>query len=255
MSPSPLRALSLTLLLGGCADTVATTIVGEVEVTTVRRSYANVHVARAGDAVVLVDAGLAADGARLVDALGRLGLGRGDVDAIVVTHGHADHAGGAAALREAFGAPVVLGAGDVGLAASGENDRLCPTDAQARGRVDRDQAVTFTPFTADVVVPADGAWVLPVAGGPTLSAVPLPGHTEGSLIVTWGEAAFVGDLLRGSITGRAARTHFYQCDLEDNHADVGTLLDGLAPNATTVFPGHFGPLTRGAVEAWWAAPR
>ncbi|MEO1574903.1 MAG: hypothetical protein AAFU65_08075, partial [Pseudomonadota bacterium] len=44
--------------------------------------------------------------------------------------------------------------------------------------------------------------------------VRLPGHTEGSLVAVVGETAFVGDLLRGSVTGTAARTHFYMCDLD-----------------------------------------
>ena len=35
-----------------------------------------------------------------------------------------------------------------------------------------------------------------------------------------GGALFVGDLLRGSILGRRAHTHFYMCDLQDNADDV-----------------------------------
>jgi hypothetical protein len=57
----------------------------------------------------------------------------------------------------------------------------------------------------------------------------------------------VGDLFRGSITGRAAVTHFYMCDLDDNTDDIAALLEDIAPEATRFFAGHFGPLDRSAV--------
>ena len=74
------------------------------------------------------------------------------------------------------------------------------------------------------------------------------GHTEGSLMYVVGGVAFVGDLFRGSITGHKAVRHFYMCDLDDNAADVRTLLQTDAPDAEVFFPGHFGPLTRESVQ-------
>ena len=101
---------------------------------------------------------------------------------------------------------------------------------------------------------------MPVAGPPPLSSfsslegevLPLPGHTDGSLVIRVGQAVFVGDLLRGSVFGRDADVHFYMCDLEDNRADIERVLAG---GATQFFPGHFGPLTREAVQKKFGAPR
>lgn len=44
----------------------------------------------------------------LADAIGALGRTERDVASVVITHLHADHAGGAAALREASGAPLLM---------------------------------------------------------------------------------------------------------------------------------------------------
>ncbi len=45
----------------------------------------------------------------------------------------------------------------------------------------------------------------------------------------------MGDFFRGSIVGRAARRHFYICDLPSNDADVRTLLEGPAKDVDLFF--------------------
>jgi len=49
--------------------------------------------------------------------------------------------------------------------------------------------------------------------------------------------------------GIGAEMHFYQCDVQQNRRDVRRVLMDLEPNATLLFVGHFGPVTREAVEA------
>ncbi|MBI5013949.1 MAG: MBL fold metallo-hydrolase [Deltaproteobacteria bacterium] len=53
-----------------------------------------------GERTVLIDSGLPADAPDLRQGLGRLGLNASDLDAVVLTHVHADHAGGAGYLVE-----------------------------------------------------------------------------------------------------------------------------------------------------------
>ena len=233
-----MKLCGLALLLVSCATTKERqALTGGVEVRTFRRSWTNAHLVQRGDAAFLVDAGLEADAPALDADLRASGVDPSKLCCIVLTHGHADHAGGAGWFQRRYGTRVVAGAGDEVLTAQGHNDRLCPTDADARARVADDMAETFTPFQPDVVV--DGALELQALTGIDARVVQLPGHTAGSL---------VGDLFRGDVFTRATRTHFYMCDLDDNRRDVGVLLDTLAPSAHTFFPGHFGPLARASVE-------
>ena len=166
--------------------------------------------------------------------------------AVIVTHGHTDHAGGAAILRQGTGATVYAGEGEKAMLSSGRNDRLCPTDARAGKNLEEHQSSTYTGFEADVWISAPTS--LEASTGIDAHLVPLPGHTQGSLVMVAGEWAFVGDLFRGAIVGSSAETHFYMCDLEDNVADIEWLL-ARYPRVNTFFTGHFGPVSRDSVVA------
>ena len=58
------------------------------------------------DGVTLVDSGYTGQRALLEASLDAVGVGPADVAAVLLTHGHADHLGGAAWLAEEFGTPV-----------------------------------------------------------------------------------------------------------------------------------------------------
>ncbi len=254
LSRSPCLALLLGLLIFGVGCATArsrqTTADGTV-IHTLRRTYNNVHVIVRGDHAVMIDGGLESDAPALARDLRRIDVDPSQLRAIIVTHGHADHAGGAGWFQRQFGTKIVVGAGDVALVEGGHNDALCPTDATARRQLPKHQSATFTPLRADVTV-AQAMALEPIAGIAG-AIVPVAGHTAGSLVVTLDDVVLVGDLFRGEIVGHSATTHFYMCDLEDNRADVRNLLDTLAPTARRFFTGHFGPIGRAAVERFASA--
>lgn len=247
--------VALGLSPSGCATRhVVTRPDADVTVHTFRRAYTNVFAVVGPQGVILIDAGEADEVEGLLRDLKRAGIEPGDVRAIVLTHGHGDHAGGAKALAAITGAPIVAGQGDVERLESGRTGGLCPTDRTAERRREGYERATFPAVVPDHVITEEIALREVVDIGVEGRVIPLPGHTEGSLVIETPRAVFVGDLLRGSIASAEARRHFYMCDLEDNDRDILGLFTTLPDSVQIVFPGHFGPLSRDSVEAAFVAP-
>ena len=254
MSPASLSgraAMAVCLLLAlGCASSLTRTDTRSLVVHSIGADYANVHLVRGPAGVFLIDAGTAEAAPALAARIAELGIDLASIGALILTHGHADHAGGARYFRERFGIPIVAGAGDRPMLAAGANDPLCPTDLIGRINLARAQRATYPPTIADTEIAKPTA-LSSLAGTAWADGriVPLPAHTPGSMAVVVGEVAFVGDLLRGAVLGTGAREHFYQCEPEKNWRLLEAFVEGEARAVRTFFTGHFGPVSREAVLA------
>ncbi|MHC4777445.1 MAG: MBL fold metallo-hydrolase [Planctomycetota bacterium] len=62
----------------------------------------------AGDGFVLVDTGTPGKANRFMKSLEKLGIDPGDIRLIVITHGHWDHTGSAAEIKELTGAKIAM---------------------------------------------------------------------------------------------------------------------------------------------------
>lgn len=241
-----MRTLSLFfVVLAGCASGHTTTRVGDVEVRTFRRAFANVHIVEKNGVRLMVDSGYGEEAPRLDAELKKAGIDPHTLAAIIVTHAHADHAGGARYFHDHYGTRIVAGAADRETFAAGHNGHMCPVGTLGRWRYAKDSAGTFAPFAADLWIDAPTS-LQPVAGIDA-TIVTVPSHTPGSLAVVVGEVALVGDLFRGSALGHSAEVHFFMCDVAANRADVRRLLEDASRHR--FLTGHFGPLDRAAVEA------
>lgn len=154
-------------------------------------------------------------------------------DAIVVTHGHWDHFGAAAELREATGAPVVASVADAPFIVE-------PLDkGMARKAVPC--AVDRTVANGDVVEVGAMKW----------KVVETPGHSKGSIclfiIPQFGNhpgglpVLLSGDTL---FAGTVGRTDFKGGSMEQMAASIKKL--AFLPDDTAVLPGHNDLTTIGA---------
>jgi glyoxylase-like metal-dependent hydrolase (beta-lactamase superfamily II) len=141
------------------------------------------------DGLVLIDAGLAPDAGPLRRELAALGLDQERLKAVLLTHAHVDHSGGAASLRATAGARVHAGAGDAEtLARGGPREALFSFFAMPEE--------TIHPTQVDVRLRGDETLDF---GDARVHVISTPGHTPGSTcyLLERGSlrALFTGDVL------------------------------------------------------------
>lgn len=118
---------------------------------------------------ILLDVPMEANVPVIVRSIETLGFDPDDIEIIINSHAHYDHAGGIHAMKQLTGARVLLSAPDAELAARGGIGDFAFGDRFA-----------YTPAVADEIV-REGSRVS--AGETTLTAIMTPGHTRGG--TTW----------------------------------------------------------------------
>ncbi len=170
-------------------------------------------------------------GGDLDQLLGAVKASGAELEKILVTHGHIDHCGGAARLRQLTGAPIE---------GPQEDDRFWIEQLPAQGlRFGFDEVQAFEPDRW--LVDGDTASF----GKVRLAVRHCPGHTPGHVVFFSGEErlAIVGDVL---FAGSIGRTDFPRGDLDTLIRSITTRLWPLGGDVTFI-PGH-GPASTFAEE-------
>jgi glyoxylase-like metal-dependent hydrolase (beta-lactamase superfamily II) len=197
---------------------------------------------------ILVDTGCPNDENRILAALDMEGVKPADIRLILHTHGHYDHCGSTAKLKEVIPAPAAIHRDDVHLIEKGTSDPLIPIAFGAR-LVRLISYRSFLPVKPDLVIEEE----MPLdAFGVSGRILFTPGHTAGSIsLLLGGGQAIAGDLMVGGylaghlFPGRPGY-HYFADDLTTLHRSIQKLL---ASGANTVFVAHGGPLARDAIMA------
>lgn len=216
--------------------------------------YANWYVVEDGGAFTVVDTGVSGYWPQLLRLLDDLGASLSHIEAVLLTHSHADHMGNAERIRTDATAPVWIHASELGRVT--DPDRSPPRAPLWRWRVLRYFAhlvrngVTSYPAVAAASTFDDGE-VLDVPGRPRV--VHTPGHTVGSCALHLAErrALLAGDALatrdiRTSEDRPCLPPAFVNEDSEQALVSLGRL-EPL--EADVVLVGHGDPWTGGVSEA------
>lgn len=191
------------------------------------------HVLADADGVVMLDTGFPGDGKAIRRAMEKAGFGPGDVRAILLTHGHIDHAGNVVELKAWTGAPVYAHRWEQahmdGVFPYSGLSRVCGALEAAARRVTK-----YRPGRIDVTI-EDGD-ELPFWGG--LRVVHLPGHTLGHCGFY---SAKHGLLFSGDLWVRfLMRTQSSPAIFSDDVSLVpASMLKARALGARWVVPGHY----------------
>lgn len=184
-----------------------------------------------GEDAYLVDAGCGIDTARVLANIDRTGVDRRRIGRILLTHGHADHAAGAAPLAAALGAEIW---------ASPETATIVETaDEEASGlaAARRDgvypDAVRFVPAAVATTLVNESFQ----AAGATVDAIATPGHALGHLCFATAlagrEVLFSGDLVFAR--GRVAILDTPDTDVDLMRASIEAVA---ARRPHVLLPGH-----------------
>jgi glyoxylase-like metal-dependent hydrolase (beta-lactamase superfamily II) len=162
----------------------------------VHMGNANAYLIEAEDGLALVDAGFPNKEAAVFTAIRALGHTPDQLRHLILTHGHPDHIGSAAAIVRETGARTYLHQLDIPLAETGGPFRpMTPAPGMLRRvlcRVLYDHNERMAPVAIDEPL-IDGT-VLPIAGG--IDVIHVPGHCAGQVALLWrsGRMLFAADV-------------------------------------------------------------
>jgi glyoxylase-like metal-dependent hydrolase (beta-lactamase superfamily II) len=217
-----------------------------------------------GGRVTLIDSGLTGDASHIVDDLASVGILPNQVEAVVLTHGHSDHFGGAEEVRTTAGAHVHVHRQDAAYV----RGKLPLQNLMRAPRLVRHSSREFfgtmrffighgilRPAAVKVVDEFDDGAILPVPGAPRV--VHVPGHTAGSsaLLLESRGVAFTGDALvtHDCYSGRRGPRLLARESNDDNAAAMASLDTLAGLKARVVLPGHGDPFEGDIKEAVIAA--
>jgi glyoxylase-like metal-dependent hydrolase (beta-lactamase superfamily II) len=168
----------------------------------VRAGIANAFLV-AGKAPIIVDSGPALSRPVVADRAKEFfedAAGGAPPAALILTHAHLDHYGGAQALLAAWpDLAIVCGEPDAAPIAKGENAELIPL--RAKGAIVAALPIhqRGVPGLVPTRLIAPGSGPMPLAEDGDALLVPTPGHTSGSLTLVIDDVAIAGDLIMGGM--------------------------------------------------------
>lgn len=210
------------------------------------KGYVNAYLIDGDEGVTLVDSGLPNKEGHVFATLGSIGRSVDDLKVIVITHGHADHFGSAAAIKAESGAHLVSSEIDAPTI-RGEREPQVPPFAEKLGFLKPILRMLPTPtgVAVDQTLSGDEA----VSLVPDMIVMQTPGHTDGHislLLERDGGILFVGDAAVADKSGTVKRGFMNAAsETFDN-----SLRKIASHDFETAYFGHAAPIMAGASSAF-----
>lgn len=157
-----------------------------------------------GEKYILVDSGRRYAWLRLKHNLEKLGVTDKNLEALILTHTHFDHAENAAEIKAQFGARIIAHETEAGYLEAGDSPLPAGTVFYTKWlmkkfRTKVQPMFRYKPVTCDIPV-GDKFDLTPL--GFSAYILHVPGHTKGSIaIIVDNEIAFTGDNMVGVFNG------------------------------------------------------
>ncbi len=193
----------------------------------------SIYIIDCNSELVMIDTGAGCNIERVMNNIKKDGLDPKNISAILLTHSHADHAGGANRLKELYGCKVYISEIESDFISTNDESKLKLDVAKRSGLYSPDYV--FTPCeTSETLKDNDSIKI----GNSIFKAIIVPGHSEGSICykvkLPEGEALFTGDVVFAE--GVIGLLNCDGSDLSDYRQNIHKLSN---LNIDLLFPGHF----------------
>ena len=198
----------------------------------------HVYLLDGGDELALIDAGMGGaigDTEKILQNIRDDGYDPARISKVLLTHYHADHAGGAAELYAALGVPIIGSPLTATTLERGDEEQISLPVAKAAGLYPDDYVFQACPASGDFI---DGASFM--VGSLRITTYDTPGHSDGhvSFLVEGGERSY---LIEGDVVffgGLILLQNIADCSIQKYAASVEKLasleFDALLPGHLTV---------------------
>jgi len=211
------------------------------------KGFANTYLIKGDKGTILVDAGLPGGEKSILEKCSELNT---ILKLIFITHGHMDHMGSAAALKNQAGAKVAVHVNDSEALHSGISKVDQPIGLVARLMRPFIGKIRTNPVEPEILISDEIRLDEYGINGRVLLT---PGHTSGSISVVLDSGeAFVSDLIMGGFFGQICPRHPNLPPYETSRIDIkNSVKYVLEQKLTIIYPGHGGPFLPETVARWY----
>jgi hydroxyacylglutathione hydrolase len=193
----------------------------------------HVYLIDGGSELALVDVGAGMGAEAIVENVKREGFDPARIRHVILTHGHGDHAGGAARMRRLLGEPSIYASGLIADSLRRGDEKAISVDvAKLAGIYPLDYH--FEPFAVDHEL-EEGATV--EVGSLRLTVLDTPGHSDGHVSLLLDHSGqtmlFAGDVI--FFGGKVLLQNIHDCRLD---ALITSLRKLRKLSVSALFPGH-----------------